>query len=171
MERDTELTAFLLRYLHDNHYFRSIEEMAEVLDISKRQLQRLLNSTDSLKGGSIVLSKVLQYFSLHHIPLDPILEAFMEKERQKYAGKEIQLDKPYQRIYLPIPSGTNDEQMEAYEYCKECIGIISSYICPSCTAWCNPWDGTDKLQGQHCFIARLARTLLQSVADVHPKKA
>lgn len=51
MDRDTELTAYLLRYLYDNHYFDTMEEMAVALDISKRQIQRLINNVDSLKGG------------------------------------------------------------------------------------------------------------------------
>lgn len=67
MDRDTELTAYLLRYLHDNHYFKSMEEMAEKFDISKRHVQRLVNDAESLKGGSIALSKILQYFGLHNI--------------------------------------------------------------------------------------------------------
>ena len=42
MNRDTELTAHLLQYMHDNHYFKNMEEMAEAFGISKRHLQRLI---------------------------------------------------------------------------------------------------------------------------------
>ena len=63
MDRDTELTAYLLRYLCDSPHFKSVEQMAETLGISKRQVQRLLNNPEAQKGGSIALSRILQYFA------------------------------------------------------------------------------------------------------------
>lgn len=170
MDRDTELTAYLLRYLHDNHYFRNMEEMAEAFDISKRQIQRLINKADSLKGGSIALSKILQYFGLHHIPFDPVLIDFIGNTVRQNEGQSIQLEKPYLRLHIPLPENLTDEGITAYKYCKDFIGLTSSYICPDCNAWCNPWDGTAKLQSQHCFIAQLADSLLQSVAASYTKR-
>lgn len=170
MDRDTELTAYLLRYLHDNHYFRNMEEMSETFGISKRQIQRLINDTQSLKGGSIALSKILQYFGLHHIPFDPVLIQFIGGTIRQENIQNNQLDKPYLRLCIPLPENLSDNGVNAYEYCKEFVGFVSSYICPDCSAWCNPWDGTAKLQNQHCFIAQLADSLLQSVAASHTKR-
>lgn len=170
MDRDTELTAYLLRYLHDNHYFRNMEEMSEALGISKRQIQRLINDTQSLKGGSIALSKILQYFGLHHIPFDPVLIQFIGDTIRKGDVQDTRLDKPYLRLYIPLPENLSEDGVSAYEYSKEFVGFVSSYICPDCSAWCNPWDGTAKLQSQHCFIAQLADSLLQSVAASYTKR-
>lgn len=170
MDRDTELTAYLLRYLHDNHYFKSMEEMAEKFDISKRHVQRLVNDAESLKGGSIALSKILQYFGLHNIPFEPILLEFVSKTVRRNEASEIQLEKPYLRIKLPQPNDLTAEGLAAYEYCKEFVGIVSSYICPDCRAWCNPWDGTEKVKGQHCFIAQLTNVMLQSVVESYSKR-
>lgn len=170
MDRDTELIAYLLHYLHDNHYFRSIEEIAAVFDISKRQIQRLINDTESRKGGSIALSKILQYFGLHHIPFDPVLTEFIGATIRQSDMQEIRTEKPYLRLHLPLPEGLTDEGISAYEYCKEFVGLASAYICPSCRAWCNPWDGTDKLKNQHCFVAQLASALLQSIASTYSQR-
>lgn len=170
MDRDTELTAYLLRYMHDNHYFRNMEEMAEVFDVSKRHLQRLINHPDTLKGGSIALSKILQYFGKHSIPFDPVLIRFVSDTIRRDETQMTKLDKPYLRMLLPMPENLTEEGMEAYEYCKEFIGRTSSYICPDCSAWCNPWDGTDKLQSQHCFVAQLARSMLQSISISFTKR-
>ena len=170
MDRDTELTAYLLRYLYDNHYFDTMEEMAVALDISKRQIQRLLNNVDSLKGGSIALSKILQYFGQHHIPFDPVLIKFFDDTICCNNVQTVQLKKPYLRLSIPIPENLTAEGVAAYEYYREFVSLTSSCICPNCVAWCNPWDGTAKLQNQHCFIAQLANSLLQSVAASYTKR-
>ena len=170
MDRDTELTAYLLRYLYDNHYFNTMEEMADALEVSKRHIQRLINDTASLKGGSIALSKILQYFGNHHIPFDPVLIEFISNTIRHTDTEKSQLPKPYLRLSLPMPENLTEEGMSAYEYCKVFVGFTSSYICPDCSAWCNPWDGTAKLQSQHCFIAQLAEALLQFVAASYTKR-
>lgn len=170
MDRDTELIAYLLMYLYDNHYFKTMEEMAAVLDVSKRQIQRLINDTHSHKGGSIALSKVLQYFGQHHIPFDPVLIEFIGNTIRRNDTQAIHLEKPYLRLNIPMPDSLTEEGIAAYEYCKEFVGLTSSYICPDCRAWCNPWDGTEKLQNQHCFVAQLANALLQSIASTNNQR-
>lgn len=170
MNRDTELTAFLLRYLHDNKYFRSMEEMANEFDISRRHVQRLINSADTLKGGSIALSKILQYFGLHRIPFDPILIQFIGDAVRRDEDRMIRLEKPYLRLCLPRPDNLTEEGTSAYEYCREFVGLASSYVCPDCREWCDPWDGTEKMHGRQCFIAQLSRTLLKSVADAYTEE-
>ena len=170
MNRDTELTAHLLQYMHDNHYFKNMEEMAEAFGISKRHLQRLINDADNLKGGNIALSKILQYFGRHNIPFDPVLIEFIGNTARQSVTDSIRPEKPYMRLYLPKPENLTEEGIGAYEYCREFIGLVSSYICPDCRAWCNPWDGADKLQVQDCSVAQLANSLLQSVAASYTKR-
>ena len=170
MDRDTELTAYLLRYLHDNQYFKTMEEMAVTFDISKRHIQRLVNDTDNLKGGSIALSKILQYFGKHKIPFDPVLIKFIGDTVKQEEMKRIQLEKPYMRLYIPMPENLTEQGVCAYEYCREFVGLASSYICPACRGWCHPWDGNAKLHAQNCFIAQLTESLLESIVSLYTKR-
>lgn len=167
MDRDTELTAYLLRYLHENHYFKNMEEMANTFCISKRQIQRLINDTENLKGGSIALSKILQYFGHHNIPFDPILLEFVQTTVRRNEIHAIQMEKPYMRLNIERPENLTIEGIAAYEYCREFVGSFSAYICPDCRAWCNPWDGVEKLSGQHCIVAQISRVLIESISTLY----
>jgi len=170
MSGDTELTAYLLRYLHNNHYFQTLEDMADAFGISKRQIQRLINSADSLKGGSIALNKILQYFGRHHIPFDPVLIEFISNTARHDEIVSIQPEKPYMRMNLPLPENLTEEGVAAYEYCRNFIGLVSSYLCPDCRSWCNPWDGASKIREQQCILAQLADTMLLTVATTYTKR-
>lgn len=77
MDKDIELTSYLLRYLLKEGYFESKREMAETLDVTKRILQRLMNEPEKLKRGSESLGKVLCYFAIHYIPLDDVLAEYI----------------------------------------------------------------------------------------------
>ncbi len=159
MDKDTELTAYLLRYLYDNSFFKTKDEMARAFGISKRQIQRLVNDHDSSKGGSIALSKILTYFGERGIPFDTVLSV--------YLGKSMQIEsvpqKAYTKLYLSKPEGLSVEGEHAFDYSREFICLLSMYICPNCLHWCNPWDGRDKLQYQKCFVAQTAKALEQSI--------
>ena len=170
MSSDTELTAYLLRYLHDNHYFQTMEEMAEAFGISKRQIQRLVNNADMLKGGSIALNKILQYFGRHHIPFDPVLIEFVSNTARRDEIEKLQLEKPYMRINLPFTEDLTEEGVAAYEYCRKYIGLVSSFLCTDCQSWCNPWDGIVKIQDQQCMLSQLAEAMLQTVATTYAKR-
>lgn len=78
MGRDTELSAYLLRHLLEAHFFHSKEEMAQSFGVSKRQMQRIMNTSSRMKGGTITLSKVLNYFGVHQIPFDPVLMQYLK---------------------------------------------------------------------------------------------
>lgn len=170
MDRDTELTAYLLRYLCDSPHFKSVEQMAETLGISKRQVQRLLNNPEAQKGGSIALSRILQYFALHQIPFDPVLRAFADTANEKGRKNEMHKHEPAARVAIPAYQGISASGMKAYEYYREFIGILSIYICPSCHSWCNPWDGSEKLKAKHCFLAEVTKELMHSIENTYEKE-
>lgn len=170
MGKDAELTAYLLRYLLDSKYFKSMEEIANTFDISKRQVQRLVNETDSLKGGSIVLSKILQYFGYRKIPFDPVLIDFIGNHARNTEEAFAQQGKSYLRFYIPMPEGLPVEKKAAFAYYTEFVGLISSYVCPECNTWCDPWDGSSKLDNRQCFITQLAKELLLTVDSTNFKK-
>lgn len=159
MDKDTELTAYLLRYLYDNRFFKTKDEMARAFGVSKRQIQRLVNNHESSKGGSIALSKILNYFGAHEIPFDTILSV--------YLGKSVQIEhvpkKAYTQLYITMPEGLSTEGEHVFNYCRDFLCLLSMYICPNCMHWCNPWDGRDKLKYQTCFVAQTAKALVRSI--------
>ena len=166
MDRDTELIAYLLRYLYKNHFFNSKKEMAQIFGVSKRQVQRLMNTPEKSKGGSIVLSKILNYFGANNIPIDPVLSGFLGDSQ----GINVSVDKAYERIHIVVNDMLTAEGEKAVSYCRNFIGVLSRCICPECTSWCNPWDGEDKLSSRNCFIAQTAKTLIKSIIEKHSQR-
>jgi len=165
VDKDTDLTTYLLRYLYDNSFFKTKDEMARAFGVSKRQIQRLINDHESSKGGSIALSKILNYFGARDIPFDTVLSA--------YLGKSMQMEpvpkKAYTKLHITMPDGLSTEGEQAFNYCREFICLLSMYICPNCLHWCNPWDGRDKLKYQKCFVAQTAKALEQSIMASYTK--
>lgn len=167
MNRDTELTVFLLKYLLDAHVFHSKEEMAQVFGISKRQIQRVMNNPERLKGGSIALSKILNYFGIHGISFDPVLMQYLELPTSSPAqGKGI----AYKQISFLNEELISPEGLEALGYCREFIGLMSSYACPRCKTWCNPWNAETSLSLQSCIVAQTAKALLHSIEQEYTEK-
>ena len=159
MDKDTELTAFLLRYLFENGYFKTKDEMARAFGISKRQLQRLINAPESSKGGSIALSKILNYFGVREIPFDSVLAT--------YLGKNMRItpvtEKAYMRLHISMPVGLSMEGEQAFTYCRDFLCLLSLYVCPNCPYWCDPWDGREKLRHRNCFVAQTEKAMEESI--------
>ena len=161
MDRDTELTVYLLRYLLENRYFRSKEEMAETFDVSKRQIQRLMNVPERTKGGTIALSKILNYFGTRRIPLDPVLSGYMGISAQNTVILEH--IPAYLHIHLHCSTELDEAGHDALQYSCQFIGVLSRYICPYCQTWCNPWSDTASLENRTCLVAQTARALIASI--------
>lgn len=159
MDRDAELTAYLLRYLHKNAYFKTFSEMATFFGISTRQLRLLMNNPERCKGGTIALSKVLSYFGSRRIPFDPVLIGFFGPKQQNTAME----GKAYTRLNIAMPDGLSDGGRESFEYCRGFVQLLSLHVCPSCPHWCDPWDGQEKLSYRSCFVAQTAKALTQAI--------
>lgn len=159
MGTDAELIAYLLRYLHENAYFKTFSEMADYFGVSTRQLQRLMHSPERCKGGTIALSKILSYFGSRNIPFDSVLAEFFGRRYQERAFE----GKAYTRLYIAMPDGLSDAGRESFEYCRSFIQLLSLHVCPSCPHWCEPWDGQEKLSYRSCFVAQTTKALLQSI--------
>ena len=159
MDRDAELIAYLIRYLHENACFKTFSEMATFFGISTRQLRFLMNEPHRCKGGTIALSKILGYFGSRNIPFDPVLVGFFGRRHQERTSG----GKAYTRLYIVMPDGLSDAGRESFEYCRSFIQLLSLHVCPSCPHWCEPWDGQEKLSYRSCFVAQTAKALLQSI--------
>lgn len=175
MDKDLELTAHLLCYLYDHHFFESKADMARTLDISKRQLQRLMNAAEIHKGGSVVLGNVLCYFGRHNIDFDSILLEYLDlspRPNGRPAANDAVFDeeKAYRRFYMPEPLSLTGEGKAAFMYCLTFMQLLSRYICPGCVQWCNPWDGKNHLRQENCFVMHVARALLHMVVTEYSLK-
>lgn len=168
MDRDTELTVYLLRYLLENRFFHSKEEMAEIFDVSKRQIQRLMNAHGKTKGGTIALNKIVNYFGLHQIPFDPVLARYLGFDTNQALKNKVL--PAYQRIQLHCSGLLDTAGVEAINYCCNFIGMISRYICPSCIAWCDPWSATTQIEQRSCLVAWTAKTLIESIELEYTKR-
>ena len=166
MDRDAELTAYLLRYLHENAYFKTVSEMADFFGVSTRQLQRLMHSPEQCKGGTIALSKILSYFGSRKIPFDPVLAEFFGQRHQE----GITEGKAYTRLNIAMPDGLSDAGRESFEYCRSFIQLLSLYVCPNCPHWCEPWDGQEKLSYRSCFVAQTMKALIQSIMTAETQR-
>lgn len=159
MDRDAELTAYLLHHLHENAYFETLSEMATFFGISTRHLRLLMNNPERCKGGTIALSKVLNYFGSRRIPFDPVLIGFFEPKQQNTATE----GKAYTRLNIAMPDGLSDAGRESFKYCRSFIQLLSLRVCPNCSHWCEPWDGREKLSYRSCFVAQTAKALTQAI--------
>lgn len=168
MEKDVELISYLLRYLHENGYFASKREMAATFNMTKRLIQRLMNEPEKIKGGSMALGKVLCYFSEHHIPLEIILSNYLERD---FANKDMPPSglSAYQRLNLPKPAHMTIENEAAAAYYHEFLCLLSQYICPSCSKWCEPWNSRSRVIDQNCLIGRVSRRICETTVDTEPK--
>ncbi len=161
MDKDTELTVYLLRYLLENRIIRSKSEIANELGVSKRQIQRIMNDPEGSKGSTIALSKILRYFGLHRIPFEPVLLQYLEMPMTSGVSDN---DAPaYMQIRLPVINGLGIDGAEAYEYSHQFVGLMSSFLCPHCRTWCNPWAGDESVLHHSCLVAHTARSLLASI--------
>ena len=70
-----KLTAFFLKYLLEN-IFRTKENMARKLGVSKRCIQRAVNQTATIKGSSLAFDLAIGYCVEHHISFDSIIERY-----------------------------------------------------------------------------------------------
>lgn len=159
MDRDAELTAYLLRYLHENAYFKTFSEMADFFGVSIRQLQRLMHSPEQCKGGTIALGKILSYFGSRRISFDPVLTGFFGQKGENMAVE----GSAYTRLNVAMPEGLSDAGKESFEYCRSFVQLLSLHMCPSCPHWCEPWDGQEKLSYRSCFVAQTAKALIHSI--------
>ncbi len=171
---EKELTSYLLHYLLEN-CFESKADMARRLDMNKRALQRVLNNAEQAKGGTIALDKALCYCARHRIPLDPVLTDFFAhkedstsetEESMKYQTKHA-TEAAYTHLALLMPDSLSPEGAEVFRSMLQFIQQASAHICPNCTTWCNPWDGSDKLTGGACYLARMAQYISKDVAELY----
>lgn len=164
MDKDIELTSYLLRYLLKEGYFESKREMAETLDVTKRILQRLMNEPEKLKRGSESLGKVLCYFAIHHIPLDDVLAEYMSTDVPTV--KTEQLHEAYRRLKLSEPEMLTSEEKDIFLYGCDYLCTLSQYICPTCEKWCNPWSKAPQIEKQNCMIGRLSKRLQDAISQI-----
>lgn len=172
MDKDVELTSFLLRHLRDNGYFKSKQAMATEFEMSKRILQRLMNTPEQLKGGSLALGKVLHYFGEHAIPLDDILMKYFASSTQSSDLPHSETtDVPaYMNITLSLPQESTHAADPTFAYCQHFISLLSQYICPTCTHWCDPWENGNDLTKQECMVGHTAKRVMETLfsKDVSP---
>lgn len=166
MDKDAKLTSFLLHYLLDQGAFSSKREMADTLDVTKRVLQRLMNEPDKLKRGSESLGKVLCYFAVHKIPLDAVLAEYFSIG----AGETVAMPSPnkaaaYQRIWMPIPQNLSAEMKETFIRAHRYICLLSQYICPTCSNWCNPWEQGKSIEQERCLLAKVAKNITDTIRN------
>lgn len=172
MGKDIELTSYLLHYLHDSGYFKSKREIVETFDMTKRLLQRLMNTPEKSKAGSIALGKVLCYFGNHHIPLEKVLEDFLDSSTE--ATSVIRNTAAYQRLALPQSEPLHKEKADNLAYYQQFLQLLSQYLCPSCSMWCEPWNEQTNILSQNCLIGDVARRIMeeyrstQGLKDVIP---
>lgn len=166
MDKDAKLTSFLLHYLQDQGAFSSKREMADTLDVTKRVLQRLMNEPDKLKRGSESLGKVLCYFAVHKIPLDTVLAEYFSIG----AGETVAMPSPnkaaaYQRIWMPMPQNLSAEMKETFIRAHRYICLLSQYICPTCSNWCNPWEQGKSIDQERCLLAKVAKNITDTIRN------
>lgn len=166
MDKDAKLTSFLLHYLQDQGAFSSKREMADTLDVTKRVLQRLMNEPDKLKRGSESLGKVLCYFAIHKIPLDTVLAEYFSIG----AGENVAMPSPnkvaaYQRIWMPMPQNLSAEMKETFIRAHRYICLLSQYICPTCSNWCNPWEQGKSIEQERCLLAKVAKNITDTIRN------
>ena len=166
MDKDAKLTSFLLHYLQDQGAFSSKREMADTLDVTKRVLQRLMNEPDKLKRGSESLGKVLCYFAVHKIPLDTVLAEYFSIG----AGETVAMPSPnkaaaYQRIWMPMPQNFSAEMKETFIRAHRYICLLSQYICPTCSNWCNPWEQGKSIDQERCLLAKVAKNITDTIRN------
>lgn len=166
MDKDARLTSFLLHYLQNQGAFSSKREMADTLDVTKRVLQRLMNEPDKLKRGSESLGKVLCYFAVHKIPLDAVLaEYFGIGARETVAMPSPNKAAAYQRIWMPMPQNLSAEMKETFLRTHRYICLLSQYICPTCSNWCNPWEQGKSIEEERCLLAKVAKNITDTIRN------
>lgn len=174
---EKELTSYLLHYLLEN-CFESKADMARKLDMNKRVLQRILNDAEHAKGGTITLDKALCYCARHGIPLDHVLTNFFVRKKDSTTETEGSMklqserttEAAYTHLALLMPDSLSPEGAEVFHSMLQFIQQASAHICPNCTTWCNPWDGSDKLTGGACYLARMAQYISKDVAELYGER-
>lgn len=166
MDKDARLTSFLLHYLQNQGAFSSKREMADALNVTKRLLQRLMNEPDKLKRGSESLGKVLCYFAVHKIPLDAVLAEYLGiGAKEPMPIHPSPKEAAYQRIWMSMPQNLSAEMKETFFRAHRYICLLSQYICPTCSNWCNPWEQGKSIEEENCLLAKVAKNITDTIRN------
>ena len=160
-----QIRGCVLNFLLENH-FGSKAEMARQLDVSLRTVERLFENLDNSKAGSIVFDKAIWYCAKSRIPLDGILERYMNETEGKPKMEVLRLP-AHERLILKKPLALSIEGTDVFASMQRFLCQSSARICSQCTTWCNPWDGKREATEMDCFIGHMAREIVKDVAEFY----
>lgn len=168
--QENELVQFILQYMLD-HYFRSKADMARRLGLSCRTVQRAFErlQDDTAKGSSIVLNRVLLYCACQQLSLDCMFEDYIHarpSERVHISDDKDAEVPAYRLLSLSKPTGLTDSGEQAYRYVRSFLQKASTYLCPRCTTWCNPWCHQQWIS-EPCLMAHMANTMINALRIYH----
>lgn len=174
---EKELIRFFLQYLL-THHFESKADMARQLDVNSRTIQRTFEMLDNdhAKGGSIVVDKALWFCAQHQFSLDDLFSSYYQAQNPQ--GKEIidmihqeESNRPaYSQLTLAKLLGLTEKGEQAYQNALAFVQKASTYLCPHCASWCEPWNTNSNETTQTCLIGHMASVLLADVQNLHTQK-
>lgn len=164
---DRRVTAFLLRYLLE-HRFESKADMARQLDIQPRTLEKVFENLDRAKAGSVAFDKAIYYCAKNHISLDNILGNFMSHFDDVHPDVASGME-AFRRLSLSEIEGLSKEGREIYASMLDFLQTASTYICPSCKTWCDPWNGNVYVEQLNCCIGHMAQEIIRDISELYTK--
>ena len=158
---EKELVRFIFRYMLIK-YFGTKTNMAQGLGISLRTIQKLFAQleSDSSKGGSVVLEKILLHCVKNKISVDEMLLAFIEQQDISIKDKEY--------VNFPCPEGLRDDMKEIYRNANGFVQSVAGCLCPKCKVDCHPEKG-DKWLWNDCLVSHMAMRLLSQIMTIQEK--
>ena len=108
-----QIRGCMLNFLLENH-FGSKAEMARQLDVSLRTVERLFENLDNAKAGSIVFDKAIWYCAKSRIPLDGILERYMNETEGETKMQTLSLP-AHERLILKKPLALSIEGTDVFD--------------------------------------------------------
>ena len=160
-----QIRGCVLNFLLENH-FDSKAEMARQLDVSLRTVERLFENLDNAKAGSIVFDKAIWYCAKSRIPLDDILERYMNETEGETKMETLSLP-AHERLILKKPLALSIEGTDVFDSMQRFLCQSSARICSQCSTWCNPWDGRHDAAKLSCCIGHMAREIVKDVAEFY----
>lgn len=162
---DRQITAGVLRYLLE-HKFESRAEMARRLDILPRTLDRVFEKLEVAKGGTVVFNKAISYCAQNHISLDLILTSIMDDLEGSDTVKNID-SRAFEHLNLSKPERLTADGEDIFMSMLHFLRQASTYVCPNCRTWCNPWDGKWHVENMDCYIGHMAREIVKDVSEFY----
>ena len=140
-----------MNYLIENK-FTSKAKMAESLAGSKRNVQRILNGTSTVKGRNSALGQILLHFANHGISSFrtwrqfAVLYGDLSKSRERIKGKSP----------IPKPDDLSQDGLEVFRAFIMIVDEMSEFMCGQCVTLCTPNQFGYQLWGASCSLGDIA---------------